>query len=57
MAGHAGDGVVQDDDRGVGLVIGDVGQAGHAGVHEGGVSDNRHILVLFSANLSRAVEG
>ena len=59
MAGHAGGGVVQNNDGGVALVVGDVGQAGHAGVHEGGVPQHRHGLALagLAQGLVKAVDG
>ena len=59
MAGHAGDGVVQHDDHGVGTVIGDVDEAGDAGVGKGGVTDDRHALFLpfRSPGFVVAVEG
>ena len=59
MAGHAGDGVVQNDHGGVGLVIGNIGKAGHAGVHEGGVTDNGNgsALTLLAQSLVKAVGG
>ena len=58
MAGHSGDGVVQDDDRGVGLVVGHVDEARDPGVDEGGISDDRHglALSLSAAGLVEAVE-
>ena len=42
MAGHAGNGVIHDDNGGDALVIGDVDQSGDAGMHKGGISDDRH---------------
>ena len=42
MAGHAGDGVVQNDNDGIALVVGDVYQAGDAGMDKGGIADDSH---------------
>ena len=58
MAGHAGDGVVQNDDGGIGLVVGRVDEARDTGVHEGGVPDDGHRppLALAAAHLVEAVQ-
>ena len=58
MSRHAGDGVVEDDDRGVRLVVGDVRETGHAGVHEGGVADDGNGLsfALLAQGLVEAVD-
>ena len=58
VAGHAGDGVIKNDDGGVGLVVGDVDEARDAGVHEGAVADDGHGLPLHlaAAGLVEAVE-
>ena len=42
MAGHGGGAVVEDDHQDVVLVEHGVGQAGHAGMEEGGVADEGH---------------
>ena len=59
VAGHAGDGVVQHDNHGVGAVVGDVYQAGDAGVGKGGIANDGHafLLRLGAAGLVVAVEG
>ena len=58
VAGHAGDGVVQDNHRGVAPVIGNICNAGDARVGEGGVADHRHavLLVLRAAGQVKAME-
>ena len=44
MAGHTGDGVIKDDNRGITLVIRDIGKTSHTGMHESGITDNRNRL-------------
>ena len=58
MAGHAGDGVIQNHNHGIGVIIGDINQAGNPGVDERGVSDDRHgfFLAFFPQHLIVAVE-
>ena len=58
MSRHAGYGVVQDDHGGIGLVICNIGKAGHTGMHECGITDNGHSLFLCfrSAHFVKAVK-
>ena len=58
MAGHAGNGVVQDDHRRVAAVVRDIGEARHAGMHEGGVADHTDCPAfrLFPERLVEAVD-
>ena len=57
MAGHAGDAVVQHDDGRVAVVIGDVNEAGDAGMDEGGVADDGHALgFIFRVGLIPSME-
>ena len=50
MAGHASDGIIQDNHRCVGLVTGNIDQPRDTGMNEGGVTDDRYRLlrVFFS---------
>ena len=58
MTGHAGDGVVEDDDGGIAPVIRNIDQPGHAGMHEGRVADDTDgfALGIFAACLVIAVQ-
>ena len=58
MARHARDGVIEDDDGGDALIVGDVGKPRHARVHERAVADDgdRLFLALFAERLVEAVD-
>ena len=54
VTGHTGNGVVQNANLGVGLVIGNIHEAGDTGVNEGGVTDNGNgLLGLIRKRLRR----
>ena len=57
MSGHAGDGVVQNDHRGCGVVVHNICKTGHAGMHKRGVTDDTDgfVLILRSARLVEAM--
>ena len=57
MSRHTRDGVVQDDDGGIGSIVSDVDKTGHARMHEGGVTDDGHGATLagLAADLVEAV--
>ena len=57
VAGHTGDGVIQNNDGGCGSVINDIGKSCHAGMYKGGISDDAHHLmfVFMSQGLIEAV--
>ena len=54
MTGHTGDGVIHNNNGGIGFVIGCIDQAGNAGVHKGGVANDCHSL--SAACLGEAVQ-
>ena len=49
VTGHAGDGIIQNNHRRVGIVIGNVDKPGNTGMHEGRVADNRDGAVVAGA--------
>ena len=56
MSGHAGDGVVYDNNVGNSLVVCNIHKTCNAGMHECGVADNGYTLVSLAANLGKAVK-
>ena len=58
MAGHAGYGVVENNNSGIGFVVGNVYKARNAGVHKRGITynGNRLALALFTERLVEAVK-
>ena len=58
MSGHTRDGVVQNDHGTVGLVIGDIGQPRHTGVHKRRIADDRDgfVFALLAERLVESVD-
>ena len=58
MSGHAGRGIVHDEHGAGSLIVGHILQRVDAGVHKGGIADDRHpVLDIFaSPGLLHAVE-
>ena len=48
MTGHTGNGVIYDNNGSIGLVVSHVDQAGHTGMHEGGIADHGHGVAVSS---------
>ena len=59
MTGHTGNGIIQNDNGGITLVIGNICQTGHTGMHKGGITDYGYCLsfTFFAAGFVKSVNG